>query len=304
MNLLKKIPKVRGWITKWENRKAKRDLLDNYVRINSLIRNTPVVSILFEDAQCIYELEDGRKFAFQPERTAGWLYSLPFIGTFEAKESMYVRNTVDKDWVCLDVGGCFGWYTTLLSKAVGETGAVHVFEPVPDNRECLVSNILLNRCENVEVHDFALGNVESTATIYVPDRQVSGSLRVPEGARKCDSFEVLVRTLDDFSRSNSLGRVDFIKADIEGAELLLVQGGLELIRKFRPIILLEIQAISTRTFGYEPHELFLLMESLDYEPHWVDQSGNLVRCTEVINKGAVLPDYNFVFIPSDHTKSV
>ncbi|MDF1756308.1 MAG: FkbM family methyltransferase [Verrucomicrobiales bacterium] len=297
MRLLRKIPFVRGVIAKWENRRAMRKLLSNYENQVDLIRSTPIKSISFQERACIYELEDGRKFAFRPDKTAGLLYSVPFAGNFEAKETAYIKNTLGKDWVCLDVGGCFGWYTSLFSQIVGESGAVHVFEPVPDNRECLQQTLELNNCKNVAVHNFALGNSCSSETIYVPDRGVSGSLRVPKGARKVRSFEVKVRTLDDFSLTDTISRVDFIKADIEGAELMFIQGGIDVLNRFRPILLLEVQAHSTRTFGYEPRDLFLLMKSLDYVAHWVDQSGDLVCCDDVTSEGVSLPDYNFVFIP-------
>ena len=59
--------------------------------------------------------------------------------------------------VALDIGGNFGWYTTLLSRAVGPGGQVHAFEPRPETYEVLKKNCELNGASNVTLNRFALG---------------------------------------------------------------------------------------------------------------------------------------------------
>jgi len=294
--LLEKIPLLRGWLVRWRNARAKRGLLATYQQTMGLVAQTPIASISYEKTRCIYQLDDGRRFVFRPDKAAGWLYSIPYSGDFEVKETDYVKRTLEKDWVCLDVGGCFGWYTVLFANLAGPNGTVHVFEPVPDNRECLVENITLNASTNVTVHPYALGDKPATTTIYVPEGGVSGSLRAHGGADNCRAIEVQVSTLDDFARESSLARLDFIKADIEGAELLLLQGGAETLRRFKPTLMLEVQAHSTRLFGYEPKELFRFMQELGYGIFWVGTDGTLVRCDASISTGSPLPDYNFIFV--------
>ena len=139
--LLERIPVLRGWLVRWRASCSKRHLLKSYHTAISLVKSTPIESITYKKNRCVYKHDDGREFVFRPDKAAGWLYSIPFLGDFEAKETAYVKATVEKNWTCLDVGGCFGWYSILLSKLVGPTGSVHVFEPVPDNRECLLENI-------------------------------------------------------------------------------------------------------------------------------------------------------------------
>ena len=188
--MLGKIPLLRGWFVRWRNARAKRRLLASYQQAMGVVAHASIASISFDKANCVYGLEDGRKFVFRPDKAAGWLYSIPYSGDFEAKETAYVKRTVEKDWVCVDVGGCFGWYTVLLGNMVGPGGAVHVFEPVPDNRECLVQNVVLNDCSNVTVYPYALGDRPASTIIYVPEGGVSGSLRAHGGANKCKAIEV------------------------------------------------------------------------------------------------------------------
>jgi FkbM family methyltransferase len=299
--LLEKIPLLRGWLWRWRNMRAKHELLEWYQRIIELLAHTPILSISYEKNSCVYQLEDGRKFRFRPDKAAGWLYTIPYSGNFEVKETCYVKRTVERGWVCLDVGGCFGWYTLLFAELAGPDGLVHVFEPVPDNRECLVENIALNGCSNVTVHPYALGEKLALTTIYVPEGGVSGSLRAHGSAVNCKAIDVQVSTLDDFMQASSFKRLDFIKADIEGAELLMLKGGINVLMRFKPMLMLEVQARSTCLFGYDPKDLFRFMQELGYAIYWVDMNGSLKLFDESVASKALLPDYNFIFIHKDNT---
>lgn len=257
--------------------------------------NAFISAVKFDKDGCVYSLKDGRSFAFNPGKSAGWLYSVPYSGTFEEKETGFVRRAIQKDWVCLDIGGCFGWYTVLFSQLVGEAGKVYVFEPVPDNRICLETNLIINACKNVELIPCALGEKNERTQIFLPLDGVSGSLRAHAMLTKCKIIDVEVSTVDQLASAKGLQRLDFIKADIEGAEFLMLKGALETIKRFRPILMLEVQSHSTRLFDYEPIELFSLLASLDYRPYYVDKNYELIRCDKVLQAGAKLPDYNFVF---------
>lgn len=293
--ILDRIPVVRGWLARWRNHAAKKGLLSAYARMMQSFRGTSITAIRFDQYGCVYSLEDGRSFLFDPDKSAGWLYSVPFSGTFEEKETGFVRRTVQKDWVCLDIGGCFGWYTVLFSKLVGEAGKVYAFEPVPDNRTCLERNLAINACTNVRLIPCALGERNDHTQIFLPLDGVSGSLRAHAKLAKCKIIDVEVSTVDQVASMEGLQRLDFVKADIEGAEFLMLKGALETFSKFRPMLMLEIQAHSTRLFGYEPIELFTLLKNLGYRPHYVGKDYELIRCDEMLAAGAKLPDYNFVF---------
>jgi FkbM family methyltransferase len=249
------------------------------------VKETPVSSIYFDSNGCVYSLEDGRSFIFNPNKSAGWLYSVPYTGLFEEKETEYVRRTIQRDWVCLDIGACFGWYSVLFSQLVGEAGQVHAFEPVPDNRDCLQANLALNNCSNVRINSFALGE-ESTATkIYIPHDGVSGSFKAHAKLDSCKIIDVDVSTLDQYFAETGINSLDFIKADIEGAEFLMLKGAEETLRKYHPILMLEVQAHSN---------LFQWLQNIGYQVYYVSTSHELVSCDDLLNK-TDLPDYNFVF---------
>lgn len=293
--ILNKIPGIRGLATRLKNYRQRTNQLSAYSQMMNSVRGTPVSNISFGANGCVYSLEDGRKFLFDPSRSAGWLYSVPYSGVFEQKETEFVRRTVQAGWVCFDVGACFGWYSVLFNQKVGDSGQTHAFEPVPSNRECLMSNLELNAASgNVKVNPFALGQEPGATKIYVPNDGVSGSLQAHAKLKDCQVIEIEISTLDSYVATNSLQRLDFIKADIEGAEFPMLKGAEETLRKYHPMLMLEIQAHSTRLFGYEPEDIFRWLKELGYKPYYVGTNYELVECGHLWD-GSNLPDYNFVF---------
>lgn len=292
--LIDRIPVIRGLLNKSRLKKSKKALLDAYNLLQGSVMNNPIRSIQFDANGCIYTLEDERSFQFNPEKSAGWLYSVPFTGSFEEKETEYVRRAIQSGWVCIDIGACFGWYSVLFSQLAGTAGQVHAFEPVPDNRDCLTANLKINDISNVKVNPFALGEEETTTKIYVPIDGVSGSLKAHAKLKDCKVIDINISTLDQYVNENGLNRIDFIKADIEGAEFLMLKGAQNALRKYKPTLMLEVQAHSTRLFGYEPESLFEWLKNMGYKAYYVNSNYGLVDCTDSIGK-LELPDYNFIF---------
>jgi FkbM family methyltransferase len=291
--LWKKVPVLRGWITRFNAWLAKRRLLQAYQTFRQCAGHDGIGEVRFSRDGSTFLLNDGRRYLFDPSRAAGWLYSIPFSGTFEEKETEYLRTFVRPGWVCLDVGACFGWYTLLLSRLVGSGGRVHAFEPVRSNLGCLRENVALNKSENIVLNDVALGDKAGKVTLYLPKRGVSASLRQHGSKTGCETLETTVVTLNEYVNRSGLERLDFIKADIEGAELLLLNGGLETLKRFKPSLMLEIQAHSTRLFGYAPDAIFTLLADMGYQAYYVGPDAALIPYTPSGN--SQLPDYNFIF---------
>ncbi|NIN35661.1 MAG: hypothetical protein GTO60_11480, partial [Gammaproteobacteria bacterium] len=88
--------------------------------------------------------------------------------------------------------------------------------------------------------------------------------------------------------------IDFIKADIEGAELLMLKGAKETLKRYHPILMLEIQSHSTKLFGYKPEDVFDFLHEIGYAGFYVTQQGNLELCLPG-KQYHHLPDYNFIF---------
>lgn len=148
----------------------------------------------------------------------------------------------------VDVGGNIGYFTALFAAMVGSTGRVDVFEPVPANLSYLRRNVAA--LDNVEVVECALSDDVGEADFFVEHLTGQNSSLVGDYAPlqrnsvkagvapRVEKVVVATDTLDHrYARTD---RLDFVKIDVEGGELRVLRGGLDALRRLRPILLLEI----------------------------------------------------------------
>jgi hypothetical protein len=81
---------------------------------------------------------------------------------------------------------------------------------------------------------------------------------------RLDSFECLAIRLDDYSEKTNINRLDFIKCDVEGAELLALRGATEILKKYKPLVFLEVCNEWTKDFHYSPADIVSFLSSLGY----------------------------------------
>lgn len=122
----------------------------------------------------------------------------------------------------VDCGGHVGYFSYHLVKRFNYVAA---FEPMAEHRECFKKNM---PDDNYTLHPFALGAKEGRVSLTVPKGSSGGTFVSGNG-------EIEMRTLDSFS----LEDVGFLKCDVEGFELQVVMGGVDTIRTYKPVILIE-----------------------------------------------------------------
>lgn len=270
-----------------------RELTRAFDRFAEMSRLDGVSDVAFAGGKAIVSLDDGRRYHLDMHDPVARLYTVPYEGSFEAKETDFLKQRIEPGMVCIDAGGSFGWYAVLLSRLVGPSGKVYSFEPLPANFRQLEANIALNKCKNVQLECIALSDSAGERELFLPDIGVSGSFELHEYDKSFETIPCSMMTLDQYCQNHAVDDVDFIKADIEGAEWLLLKGASKVIERKRPMLFLEIQAHSTRLFGYEPGDLFAWLIERGYRPFWVDPGGGLKPVSDSLG---VLPDHNFIFI--------
>jgi len=169
----------------------------------------------------------------------------------------------------VDVGAHHGYYTLLASGKVGNQGKVLAIEPSPRERERLNLHLRINRCWNVEVESYALGETEGTAELNLVLGSENGcnSLRKPDGAQEIEMVPVSVRPLDRVLEERDFTRIDLLKLDVEGAELSVLRGAGNLLRQRpRPVILAEVYDIRTSPWGYPAKNIISLLSANGF--HW------------------------------------
>ena len=175
-----------------------------------------------------------------------------WLGLYEhAKQRLIVRE-VRENTVFWDVGANVGFYTLLASMLVG-SGKVFAFEPVPRNLSYLKKHLALNEVVNAEVLPLAISDKNGSSSFETEDSGFMGRLS--------DQGRLLVSTatLDGLVDEGKVLPPDYVKIDIEGAELFALRGARQTFQRFHPTLFLA-------THGRQvERECCELLESWGYE---------------------------------------
>lgn len=176
-------------------------------------------------------------------------------GLFEPAEVEFVRRFLKPGMVFFDVGANLGQYTVVGAAQVGPLGAVHSFEPSTRMYAELRFNVGLNAAGDVcRLNQLAVADKNGLARLSVqePGKEVYGSLGTQSWAAPTVGHEtVCTISLDGYVAEQGIAHVDLIKMDIEGAELLALQGARNLLaRPDAPALLVEIADVNTVGFNY------------------------------------------------------
>jgi FkbM family methyltransferase len=162
-------------------------------------------------------------------------------GCYERPVQELIEASLRTGDVFLDVGANVGFFTLLAARRVGAAGRVVAFEPVPANVGVLQRNLLVNRLRNVTVIPRAVAESAGVEDLWLTDCPGGGTL-TSVGQRPADAqqeLRVSTLSLDEWIDGNP-GPVRLIKVDVEGAELPVLRGMAGLVRRHRPVLLIEL----------------------------------------------------------------
>ena len=149
----------------------------------------------------------------------------------------------------IDVGGYVGDTALLFSPLTKQN--VYVFEPSPYNFEIIQETIKLNQLKNIKVENMALGKEQGVMPLSLGERNSCNTLVERPGYVYTQKINVPVTSLDEYVKANDLN-VGLIKIDVEGAEQIVLNGALETIRKFKPLLLISIYHTGSDFFDIKP----------------------------------------------------
>ncbi|MHB8528467.1 MAG: FkbM family methyltransferase [Caulobacteraceae bacterium] len=171
--------------------------------------------------------------------------------------------------VVIDVGAHAGQFSELFA-GMARQGRIYAFEPSAYARSIMVRALRLNRIDNVRLFSAGLSDTPGRRVLHTPLKR-SSALGFGTAHLGCDDSagpkldqNVELTTLDVFASGQSLDRLDFVKADIEGWELRALRGGERTLRRFRPTLYLEVDDICLARAGDTPSDLFAWLAALGY----------------------------------------
>jgi FkbM family methyltransferase len=209
----------------------------------------------------------------------------------EQKLTYFIENQ-QSDWLCshlnsgdtaIDIGAAFGIITLALSKAVGEQGSVHAFEPSRTAHNGLLKLIELNKVQNVTVVKSAIADLPGSTEFieYTSDNDLSWASDASTLASPTINptmnhvrYTVDVTTLDEYVAATGI-QPKVIKIDIEGFELYALHGGKNTLEKFLPYLCIDIhkdvKTGESALLGVKPY-----LSNLGYK---MKMEGHALYCT-------------------------
>ena len=210
----------------------------------------------------------------------------------------------------LDIGANYAYYTERLSK-LSPTGKVYAFEPIPftyDVAAMIVKNLKLT---NVLLYDKGVGERTETMRFSVPKLDfgfISAGQAHMKGrdndmvkgsdyyiSEKTEEFDCNVVDIDSFLL-DTLSNLAFVKIDIEGAELFALKGMKNTLRKFKPVILIEIVPLFLKSFNITILDFQNYIEKdLEYNIYMYNSNSKKL---EFLNS-EIIKDRNYILIHKD-----
>lgn len=192
----------------------------------------------------------------------------------------------------LDVGANIGWYAVRFAQRQPQA-QVHAFEPMPTAYAYLQRNVAANGVAGrVAVYNHGLSSSSGAVNFFIsPKSGTNASLLNVAGAQDARSVVGLTLTLDDWVANHGI-TPDFIKCDVEGAELLVMRGGGQTLARHKPIIFAELLRKWSLPFGYHPNDMLTYLADLGYRCWAVGPAG--VRRIEQVTDDTVETNYAFL----------
>jgi FkbM family methyltransferase len=182
--------------------------------------------------------------------------------------AFFMASTISHNANCIDVGAHKGWVLhNILTLA--PDGRHMAFEPIPHLAAHLATTF-----PNVDVRDVALGDEPSETVFHVADAPELSGLQPREWLDTGYSrVPVSVRRLDDVVPLGQ--RVDFVKVDVEGAQVRVLLGAARILADQHPTIWIEHGTRSAAAYGSTTEELWTLLTDNGYRVWTADGQGPL-----------------------------
>lgn len=206
--------------------------------------------------------------------------------------------------IAVDVGANIGEITMAAAKRVGANGKVFAFEPMSSLYARLREHIEANRLSQVTTVKCGLSDQVGSAQLFSASENFHDGTKhkglgtlYSSAARATPTETIEIDTLDKFIDGRDLPRIDLIKIDVEGAELPVLKGAKNVLARFHPYLIIEIQHETSEQAGYKASDILELLERLGYRFYTIGRKARLIALTAE----TLRPFQNVLCVPSDRS---
>ena len=169
---------------------------------------------------------------YPKENTSNVIKALVSNRIWEKNIDSLLKKYIKKDWNCIDCGAYIGSHALTMSQLCSK---VFLFEPQPLIFDCLAMTSQSLKIKNWKINNFGLSNIDNGCIDFGTNNDGDG--RILKNQKKNWKFNITIKTCK--MDSLVLPKINFIKIDVEGHEYEVLEGAELLIKKDRPIIIME-----------------------------------------------------------------
>jgi FkbM family methyltransferase len=215
-----------------------------------------------------------------------------YEGTREPGTSHALKILCKRGDVVLDIGANVGSHSLPMASHVGEEGRVYAFEPVPWAIKKLKRNLALNKFNNLILESVALSDVnenevemEFRASFKLGSKSgVGQDGKIDNGWwSECEHVKVRMETLDSYVTSHHINRLDLIKLDVDGFEGKVIRGALGTLKRFQPVLIMEIAPAWTEMRGDSIADIIRELDQLGYKFYAEENFKKIHSLSQLIN---------------------
>jgi len=209
--------------------------------------------------ECIYTFWNNRKvICFADSQTSMWAV---YYYVMDWNEFNFIKFYLKEADCAFDVGANVGMYTLWISRFI-KNGKIVCFEPDPTNYNRCRRQIEINKLDIITLERAALGANKGEMR-FSQGKDEQNHLIQCEKDKESD-ITVSVMKLDDYCCQNEIKEIDYLKLDVEGAELLVLRGALEFLSQKRIKVIQFELTNRIEQFGFRKNDLIEFIETLNY----------------------------------------
>jgi len=241
----------------------------------------------------VFPDRNGFQFVILPEEHIFTLFYNGYLGYPEIGEQEFCKKVLKPGMTVFDVGANIGQFTMLFASLVGSSGKVVSFEPSDSTLRRLKANIALNGFNNIIVERAAANDRHGgmlNINIFPEGYSVWNTIGSPkmysrdDPGRKIEPVRqeaVVSVRLDEYCRAQGIKSIDYLKIDVEGAELEALSGCSEMLRNGSiRYVQFEISQAMIEGMKRESSEVFRFLMDLGYTCYPITSAGTMGKPTE------------------------